>query len=154
MAKDYLLHKTYTLTKRFSWTGYLNPMPYDFFKEEEIRGLKPEFVVKLVSARRKTIELDPAKKGVPFRISSGYRAPSANQSVIGAVPDSAHLKGLAVDLRVYTSREASLIVQACYAAGIDRCGIYVDEFWQPIHIHVDIDPYKITDVLFVKKEKN
>lgn len=127
---------------------------YEFFEDAEVEGLSEPFIFKLVAARAKTIGLDPDRKGVPFRITSGYRSPEKNKSVIGAVPDSSHTRGLAVDLRVYSSREASLIVQACYAAGIDRCGIYVDNSWQPVHIHVDCDPDKISDVLFVKKEEN
>ena len=127
---------------------------WEFFTDGETEGMDETFMGKLVMARKKTIELDPDRKGIPFRGTSWKRSPDANKSVIGAVPDSAHLSGLAVDLKVYSSREASLIIQACYAAGIDRCGIYVGSDWKPIHIHLDCDPEKISDVLFVKKEQN
>lgn len=141
--------------RRFSWTGYKKPMSkYEFFEDSEVEGLNDSFVLKLVAARKKTIELDPDRKGVPFRISSGFRSLEKNKSVIGAVADSSHTKGLAVDLRVYSSREASLIIQTCYQAGINRCGLYVDNSWQLVHIHVDSDQEKISDVLFVKKEEN
>lgn len=127
---------------------------WEFFSDSEVEGLQDEFIAKLVIARRKTIELDPEKKGVPFIITSGLRTPSQNQSVIGAVADSSHLKCLAVDLRVRSSRETALIIDACLYAGIKRRGIYVDSYFNPRHIHVDIDPEKIDEVIFIKREEN
>ena len=116
------------------------------FSDNEVRGLKDEFVAKLDKAR--------GLAGIPFVITSGFRTPEANQSVIGAVADSSHLKGLAVDLRVRSSSEAALIVDSAKASGIDRRGIYVDSYLNPRHIHVDVDPDKVAEVLFVKKEQN
>lgn len=116
------------------------------FTDAEVEGLQNDFVSKLDQAR------DIA--GIPFIITSGYRSPEKNQSVIGAVPDSSHTKGLAVDLRVRSSREAALIIDAAKAAGISRRGIYVDSYWNPRHIHIDDDPEKVQDVLFVKLEQN
>lgn len=139
-------------TRRFSWTGYKKPE--SFFTVKELHGLKDDFIQKLVAARQKTIELDPEKRGIPFRISSGYRTPDENKSIIGGIPNSAHLKGLAVDLRVYSSREAKVIVEAAFLAGITRVGYYVDIYDQPIHLHLDIDPEKVSDVLFVQRELN
>ena len=119
---------------------------WKFFTEDEVRGLNDDFVQKLEKAREIA--------GIPFIITSGLRTPEKNQSVIGAVPDSAHLKGLAVDLRVTSSRDAALIIDAAKAAGINRRGIYVDSYWNPRHIHIDVDPDKIDEVLFVKQEQN
>lgn len=119
---------------------------YKHFTDREVDGLDPTFIEKLDKAR------DIA--GIPFVITSGYRTPEKNQSVIGAVPDSSHLKGLAVDLRVTSSREAALVIDAAKSAGIDRRGIYVDSYWNPRHIHIDVDPDKINDVLFIKLEQN
>lgn len=127
---------------------------WEYFTDAETEGMDEKFMQKLVTARKKTIELDPDRKGVYFRGTSWKRTFEANQSVTGAVPDSAHLKGLAVDLRVFSSREASLIIDAAKAAGITRRGIYVDSYWNPVHIHLDDDPEKISDVIFVKKEQN
>lgn len=119
---------------------------YKYFSDNEVRGLQDAFVKKLDVAR--------GLAGIPFIITSGFRTPETNQSVIGAVADSSHLKGLAVDLRVRSSPEAALIVDSTKAAGIDRRGIYVDSYWNPRHIHVDVDPDKVSEVLFVKKEQN
>jgi zinc D-Ala-D-Ala carboxypeptidase len=151
---------------RVGWTWtlptfYTNPeedktMPpvYTYFKPEEVIGLEPDFVAKLDMARAKTVELDPEKRGVPFIITSGLRTPEKNQSVIGSVPDSAHLKGLAVDLQVHNSHEVSLILDACKLVGITRRGIYVDKSFQPIHVHIDMDSDKPDQVVFIKQEQN
>lgn len=131
-------------TLRFKETGYTKMSKY--FSDDEVRGLDNGFIQKLDKAREIA--------GIPFVITSGLRTPEKNQSVIGAVPDSAHLKGLAVDLRVTSSRDAALIIDAAKAAGISRRGIYVDSYWNPRHIHIDVDPDKIDDVLFIKLEQN
>lgn len=118
---------------------------WKFFSDSEVEGLKDEFVTKLEKAREIA--------GIPFIITSGFRTPEKNKSVIGSVSDSSHLKGLAVDLRVRSSREAALIIDAAKAADIDRRGIYVDSYWNPRHIHLDVDKEKIENVLFIKREE-
>lgn len=120
------------------------PPKYKYFSSEEVEGLNAEFVAKLDMARQAA--------GIPFVITSGLRTPEKNQSVIGAVPDSAHLKGLAVDMRVQNSHEVSLIIDAAKLVGITRRGIYVNKEFQPIHVHLDVDPEKVQDVVFIKQE--
>lgn len=120
------------------------PPSYRYFKPEEVEGLNEEFVAKLDQARHIA--------GIPFVITSGFRSPEKNQSVVGAVPDSAHTKGLAVDLRVDNSHEVSLIFDACKQVGITRRGVYVDKDFVPVHVHVDVDPDKVDNVIFVKPE--
>lgn len=127
---------------------------WNYFSEQEVEGLDYDYIGRLDLARGRTIELDPLKKGVPFIITSGYRSPEKNQSLVGAVPDSAHTKGLATDLAVHSSHEVALVVEALLSVGITRIGIYVDESFQPVHIHNDVDPDKPPQVLFVKMEKN
>lgn len=119
---------------------------YRFFKDDEVVGLVPDFVQKLDDAREMA--------GIPFIITSGKRTRKTNESVIGAVPDSAHLKGLAVDLRVRSTKEVALILDACYEAGIKRRGIYVNSEWNPVHVHVDDDSAKVSPVIFIKREEN
>lgn len=119
---------------------------WKYFTDSEVEGLNEAFVQKLEKAREIA--------GIAFVVTSGYRSPEKNQSVIGAVPDSSHTKGLAVDIRVRSSREAALVVDSAKAAGIDRRGIYVDSYWNPRHVHIDCDPDKISEVLFVKQEQN
>ena len=120
------------------------PPEYKYFTHEEVEGLNEEFVAKLDQARHIA--------GFPFIITSGLRTPEKNQSVIGAVPDSAHLKGLAVDLKVENSHEVSLIVDAVKSVGITRRGIYVDSENFPTHVHIDVDPDKVSDVIWIKRE--
>lgn len=120
------------------------PHEWKYFTTEEVEGLDEEFVAKLDQARHLA--------GFPFVITSGFRTLEKNQSIIGAVPDSSHLKGLAVDLKVENSHEVSLIVDACKAVGITRRGIYVDSENFPTHVHIDMDPEKVTEVIWIKRE--
>lgn len=69
--------------------------------------------------------------GVPFRITSGYRCKQYNWK-IGGKPRSAHLDGLAVDIKCSTGALKSTIVASLYAGGINRIGIYKN------FIHADI----------------
>lgn len=87
---------------------------YKHFKESEVVGLNEDFVHLLDKAR------DIA--GIPFVINSGFRTPSHNKTV-GGVPNSAHLTGLAVDIRARNGEEMYLIVKAAIDVGIKRIGI-------------------------------
>lgn len=115
-----------------------------YFTDEEVKGLQPEFVALLDRARHDA--------GVPFTITCGFRDPEHNAQV-GGVSDSAHLKGLAVDLHCPDSHTAFLIVQACLAVGIKRAGVYhgqpdAEGHVQSTHIHVDFDPDLPQEVLW------
>lgn len=101
---------------------------YKYFKESEVMGLSPALVEMLDKAR--------GLAGIPFVITSGIRTEEHNESV-GGVKDSAHLKGLAVDLLVKDSVAGGKILIALVGAGFKRFGFYEDG-----HIHVDIDPEK------------
>lgn len=118
---------------------------YKYFKEEEVGGLNEGFVYQLDQARHIA--------QIPFVITSGFRTPSSNQSVSG-IPESAHLAGFAADLRVENSHEVWTIVMALREAAITRIGIYVDAENKPTHIHCDVDPDKVPEVIFIKREAN
>lgn len=120
------------------------PPEYTYFTAEEVEGLNGEFVAKLDKARHIA--------QTPFIITSGLRTPEKNQSVVGSVPDSAHLSGLAVDLRVENSHEVWQIIAALQTVGINRIGIYIDSENKPTHIHCDVDPEKVAQVIFIKRE--
>jgi zinc D-Ala-D-Ala carboxypeptidase len=62
----------------------------EYFTDEEIKGLTDDICFKLDRAR----ELF----GNPLVLTCGYRTPEHNAE-IGGVPNSAHTKGMAVDLR-------------------------------------------------------
>lgn len=143
-----------TIRALFAWNGFTQMNKWEYFTDTETEGMNDDFMVKLVAARKKTIELDPLRKGVPFRGTSWRRSLDKNQSVIGAVPDSAHLSGLAVDLRVYSSQEAGMVIEALILSGINRIGIYVDANWQTVHIHCDGDLSKVHPDVFLKREAN
>lgn len=99
-------------------------MKYRNFKEKEVVGLVINFVMLLDDAR------DLAK--VPFIITSGFRDPAGNAEA-GGVNNSAHLRGLAVDLKCTNSGTRYLIINSLLKTGFHRIGVYSD------HIHVDMD---------------
>lgn len=153
-------NRFFTISLRFRTTGYINPkeeqMPptYKYFKPEEVVGLDPEYVSKLDLATAKTAELDTEGRRFPFVIASGFRTPEKNQSVIGAVPDSSHLTGLATDLVVSNDHEVWLVITALHAVGITRIGIYVDANNRPTHVHNDLDTEgaHVPQVVWIKRE--
>jgi uncharacterized protein YcbK (DUF882 family) len=118
---------------------------WKYFTPEEVEDLNNDFVELLDRAREIA--------GIPFIITSGFRTPEKNQSLVGAVSDSAHLKGLAVDLKVANSHEVAIILDAAKAVGITRRGIYVREDFEPAHIHIDVDPDKVSEVIFIRQER-
>jgi len=143
-----------TISKRFIWNGCKEknvPPEYIYFKPEEVVGLDPEYVAKLDMATAKTAELSEEHRRVPFIITSGLRTPEKNQSV-GGIPTSSHLKGLATDLLVGNSHDVWVMVAALTAVGITRIVIYVDKDFHPVHLHNDVDPEKISQVIAIKQE--
>jgi len=86
------------------------------------------------------------KSGVAFRITSGFRCIAHNRSISGSVKDSAHTKGLAADIACSDSRTRGYIIGALFEAGFNRIGIH-EHF-----IHVDDDPSKDADVVWLYKE--
>lgn len=119
---------------------------YVYFTDEEVQGLVPEFIAKLDLARKVA--------GIPFVITSGFRSPEKNQSVVGAVSDSAHLKGLAVDLAVSDSRSLCKMIEGALSSGIHRIGVYFSagDSPTPMHLHLDDDPEKDAEVIWLKRE--
>jgi zinc D-Ala-D-Ala carboxypeptidase len=59
--------------------------------------------------------------GIPFVITSGARCASHNAAV-GGKPNSAHTRGLAVDIKYATSQQAYTMERTFYLAGIKRIG--------------------------------
>ena len=86
--------------------------------------------------------LDEARgvAGIPFTINSAYRSPEHPLSIKN--PSSSHIKGLAVDIKIRSSRERFIILDALIAVGFTRIGI-ADTF-----IHVDLDLDKSQGVIW------
>lgn len=115
-----------------------------YFTEKEVAGLNVEFVQTLEKAREIS--------GVPFVITSGYRVPRHNEA-IGGAKDSAHTRGLAVDLRSRSSASHFAIVRGAILAGITRIGVYHDQEGKPSHCHLDIDDQLPQNVLWIGRSK-
>lgn len=116
-----------------TWNSYKKYLPelnktmptYKYFKDSEIKGLKPELVEILDKAR--------GIAGVPFVIASGFRTPEQNK-LAGGVANSSHTKGLGVDLQCTDNAKRTKILRALY-----NCGnpLFIEIAGR--HIHVDID---------------
>lgn len=112
---------------------------YKYFTDQEVDGLHPEVVFKLDRAREFF--------GYPINITCGYRSPEHNAE-IGGVPNSAHTKGLAVDLKAPqdpTMREK--LMWALGAAGFRRIET------APRHFHADCDDSKPTPAFWIGDDK-
>lgn len=95
-----------------------------WFKDQEILGLDSNLVEMLDHAR--------GIAGVPFVITSGRRSVAENATAQG-VENSAHLRGLAVDLACPLPGNRFKMVQALLMAGFRRIGVY------NLHLHCDTD---------------
>lgn len=141
-----------SFTKRFEWTGY-KMGNWKHFTDEEVVGLDKELCAKLDMAREKA--------GVPFFITSGKRTPEQNANLSGAVSDSSHLTGLAVDLATGDDHTKNRIIYGLCIAGL---GSRIGEYFSidpanpkrliPHHVHVDCDTTKPQEVTWSLKEEN
>lgn len=148
--------RTMGWTWRFSWTGFTKEISisnYKYFSDGEVEGLDKELCARLDMARDKA--------GVPFRITSGKRTPEQNARLTGAVSDSAHLTGLAVDLATGDDHTKNRMMYGLISSGLaDRIGEYfsVDPTNPnrliPHHLHIDIDTTKPQQVTWALMEKN
>ena len=82
--------------------------------------------------------------GFPFKINSGYRTKLHNE-VVGGEYNSAHLRGLACDIKCTTSYERFEIVSNALKCGIKRIGIY------KTFVHLDDDKSLPNRVIFIGK---
>lgn len=73
-----------------------------------------------------------ARYGKPMRVASGYRCPKRNEEVGGA-PNSAHLKGVALDVEIVNSSDRYWFVHTLIRCDVRRIGI------SETFIHFDLD---------------
>lgn len=92
-------------------------------------GIKKELVDKIQDAH------DMLPEHSFIFINSGYRCQKHNE-IVGSVPDSAHTKGLAADIKCEDSKERFNLVTALFEVGFTRMGI------GRTFIHVDLDKTK------------
>ena len=109
-----------------------------FFTTAETVNLSPKLVSLLDSAREIA--------GITFVITCGWRSAEYNTS-IGGAPNSAHTRGLAVDLSCRDSATRFRMVPALYQAGFKRIEL------APWHIHVDCDETLAQNVLWLGDDK-
>ncbi len=119
-------------------------------------GVKDEVMVALDSAHEVSSAAVP---GVKYVITSGKRSPGGNSILIGAVADSSHLTGDAVDLLVTDDVVYFAMLLGLMKAGFKRFGFYYvagtdPDNLIPRHIHVDKDPSKPTPCIWTKREQN
>lgn len=85
--------------------------------------------------------------GYPMKITSGFRTVEYNRELMKkgypASPKSSHLLGWAADISVPNNRRRFLLLEALLDAGFHRIGLGEN------HIHVDMDPNKSPNTLWV-----
>lgn len=91
-----------------------------YFTDAEIAGLQPALVERLIEARKLAM--------VPFALTETVATGGSH------VPNTAHARGWAVDIRCHDSVSRFKILKALMTVGFMRIGVY-DK-----HIHADTDP--------------
>lgn len=117
---------------------------FDEEKESLIRGVDSELMARLDMARHRA--------EIPFIVTSGYRNDEDNMKA-GGVFDSAHTKGLAIDLRCTNSRECFRIIESLLHEGFKRIviGLRFEGSNLVFHnIHVDTSNSLPSPVLAIK----
>lgn len=84
-----------------------------------------------------------ARAGVPFIITSGFRCEEHNRKC-GGKPSSAHLRGMAVDVKYPDSRGAYKMLKAFLEVGFVRLGKHDGQGF----FHVDCDRSLPQEVFF------
>lgn len=113
---------------------------WKYFKPSEKTGSQGT-IAQLNKTLVDMLDVARGHAGIAFAITSGFRTPEHNKAV-GGVADSAHLKGLAVDIRCRNSAELFAIVNGLLKAGFNRIGLGSG------FVHADIDTTKPKNVIF------
>lgn len=108
-----------------------------YFTDDEVKGLDPGHV-KMLDAMREAA-------GIPIILTCTVRTPAENALLPDADPNSAHLRGLASDIRCHDSSPRYKLLKGAIAAGFRRIEIGT------AHIHVDNDLLKPQEVCWLGK---
>ena len=71
------------------------------------------------------------ESGVPMRVTSGWRSKETNDALEHSVPNSSHLKGIAVDIACDNGIDRQKIIAAaiknkCYRIGVGKTFLHLD----------------------------
>lgn len=125
-------------------------MKWNYFDESTdplIVGIDPEVMAMLDKARHHS--------GCTYVVTDGKRTGTGAQDR-NAVNNSAHLSGLAVDLRCRDSRSLWRMLNGLFYAGFKRIGVYFkveNGKAVPTHLHVDHDLTKDQEVCWLTVEQ-
>ena len=113
-----------------------------YFKDEEFRRCSPACSIEDMEEETLFV-LDNVRHeaGIPLVLNSAYRS-VVYEKAKGRSGNSAHTKGLAVDIRCTTSANRWKIVQAAIKCGVRRIGI------GKTYIHLDTDTSLPQDVIW------
>ena len=104
-----------------------------YFTDEEFKRASPACFLSDMSCQfMKFLDEAREKAGIPFVISSAYRTVE-HELQRGRPGTSSHCKGIAVDIKCWSSVNRLKIVKALIECGAVRIGIH------PKFIHVDLD---------------
>lgn len=108
-------------------------MTYKYFDQSDFDKCNPKCTIEQMSERLLR-KLDSARElvGIPFVLTSAFRSVEHDKSK-GRSGNSAHTRGLAVDVRAATGKEKLQVVDAALKVGFKRIGIHKS------FIHLDID---------------
>jgi hypothetical protein len=146
--KDKYYFDTYSPFKKkykkvhFSVRGILT-IKKDIVLAKTYKWFNPKSDPKMVGVSDKLMEkidLLRDKCGFAIVITSGVRTASYNSTLEDSVSNSAHLKGLAVDLLCTDSKKRYRMLQVAFELGFTRIGLGKN------YLHLDIDDSKSQDV--------
>lgn len=108
---------------------------YKWFKDTEVVGLNENLVKILDNAREIA--------GVPFVLTSGYRTPEHNKKV-GGKPNSAHIRGLAVDIATTTNKARTAILRGILG---QTEPVFLEIARKHYHIDIDSSIHNLGDTI-------
>jgi hypothetical protein len=120
------------LTKNFSLNEFLHSDKANDLGIKE-QYTPPQFVLDNIDNLANQLQVARDILGEPMVFTSGYRCLRVNKAVNGVLT-SAHLSGMAVDIKFTSQDHAKKIIDAVIKAGFKRIGLG----WSFIHVDIDL----------------